>query len=541
MKTDELTRILRSLRWRMVIRDFLGCTVRATLFFFGVLLVLTAAAWWMGEFRPNPADIPFVIGWPFAFGAAAGLLLALLRFPSLDRVARIGDRIGSTRDRLLTGLEFSQKAQPSEFESLAVAKAEGYLRGRNFRPLLPIRIPHELLWVAAPLAMLALLWWDAMQAAATRDQRAAEETAEIASTAKQLDRLAEQLDKQADAAKESELKRIADRLKESAEQMRAEAARGGDGQKAALRELSMLEQLVKELRQPQAATPDELKALAEALLKHEQTREAAKDMQGGNLAAAAKKLAEAAQQKDAPSEEQVRKEIQQALDHLAQRKEQLSKEMEQLRNAAKAGEGGRQDLLQQIADMLNDLQQQGKTAGRKDAKGAGQKGAGKPMTDDDLKKLLGALQNLKNQQQGEGPAGGEPQEVEGDRQGPIAMLNFGKGKQPGDEPGEGANFPSGQPGTEKDKGTTESPFGKQGTDPKVAEQKDSLSGKFGEGESLSALIPTATAGGEKATRRYKQLYDAAASDAEDAVTQENIPLGSRFLIKRYFEAIRPKQ
>ena len=540
MKTDELTRILRSLRWRMVIRDFLGCTVRATLFLFGVLL-LTDAAWWTGEFHPNPADIPFVIGWPFAFGIAAGLLLALLRFPSLESVARVGDRLGTTRDRLLTALQFSQKSRSSEFESLAVAKSEGYLRGRDFRSLLPIRLPRELFWIAAPLAMLALLWWDAMQAAATRDQRAEEETAEIANTAKQLDRLAEQLDKRADAAKEAELKRIADRLKESAEQMRAEAARGGDAQKAALRELSMLEQLVKELRQPQAATPDELKALAEALLKHERTREAAKDMQGGNLAGAAKKLAEVAQQQDAPSEEQVRKEIQQALDHLAERKEQLSKEMEQLRNAAKAGEGGRQDLLQQIAEMLNDLQQQGKTAGRNDAKGAGQKGAGKPMTDEDLKKLLGALQNLKNQQQGDGPRGAEPQVGEGDPQGPIALLNFGKGKQPGEDPGGSTSFPSGQPGAEKDKGTAENPFGKQGTDPKVAEQKDQLSGKFGEGESLSALIPTAAAGGEKATRRYKQLYDAATSDAEDAVTQENIPLGSRFLIKRYFEAIRPKQ
>jgi hypothetical protein len=29
--------------------------------------------------------------------------------------------------------------------------------------------------------------------------------------------------------------------------------------------------------------------------------------------------------------------------------------------------------------------------------------------------------------------------------------------------------------------------------------------------------------------------------AEDAVQQENIPLGSRLLIKRYFEAIRPKE
>ena len=163
------------------------------------------------------------------------------------------------------------------------------------------------------------------------------------------------------------------------------------------------------------------------------------------------------------------------------------------------------------------------------------------MTDEDLKKLLGALQNLKNQQQGEGPAGGEPQEGEGDPNGPIAMLNFGKGKNPDENPGDGINFPSGQPGTDKDKGTTENPFGKQGAEAKDAAKKDQLSGRFGEGESLSALIPTAAAGGEKATRRYKELYDAAAADAEDAVTQENIPLGSRFLIKRYFEAIRPKQ
>ena len=121
----EILRVLRSLRWRMVLRDFLGCTARATLFFFGVLLVLTAAAWWMGEFRPNPADIPFVIAWPFAFGVVAGLVLALLRFPSLESVARIGDQLGSTRDRLVTGLKFSQKAQPSGFESLADILAFG--------------------------------------------------------------------------------------------------------------------------------------------------------------------------------------------------------------------------------------------------------------------------------------------------------------------------------------------------------------------------------------------------------------------------------
>lgn len=522
----------------MVIRDFLGCTVRASLFFFGVLLVLTSAAWWLGEFRPNPSDIPFVLAWPFAFGAVAGLLLALLRRPALERVARAGDLAGATRDRLLTGLLFSRKPDASELELLTVAEVERYCRGRDFRPLLPIRVPRELRWLAAPIVMLGLLWWDAMQAAATRDQRAAEETAEIAGTAGQLDRLARQFDQRADAVKEAELKRIAERLKQSAEQMRAEAARGGDARKAALRELALLEQLVKELRQPEAATPDELKALADALMKHEQIREAAKDMQGGNLADAAKKLEQAAAQQNAPADEQVQRTIQQALDHLAQRKEQVSKQIEKLRN--QAGEGGRQDLLQQIADLLNEMQQQGKVAERKDGKGE-QKGAGKPMTDEDLKKLLGALQELKNQQQGDAPGGGEPQEGEGEGEGKISMLNFGKGKDGDENSGDGVNFPSGKPGSDKDRGTTQQPFGKEAAEPKDEGKMEQLAGRLGEGESLSALIPSAAAGDAKATRRYKELYQAAAADAEDAVTQENIPLGSRFLIKRYFEAIRPKQ
>src|SRR5436190_656835 len=129
---DEITRALRSLRWRMVLGDFFARTVRAALFFYGVLLVLTAAAWWLGEFRPNPADIPFVLGWPLAFGAAAGLVLALIRFPAMERVAGAADRLGGTRDRFITGLLLSRKPGASEIESLAIAEAGGYVGGRNF-------------------------------------------------------------------------------------------------------------------------------------------------------------------------------------------------------------------------------------------------------------------------------------------------------------------------------------------------------------------------------------------------------------------------
>ena len=522
----------------MALGDLLRSTARATLFFFGVLVVLAAETWRRGGF-PNPADIPVVLTWPFFFGALAALVLTAPNFPRLERVARTLDVAGATRDRFVTALRLAEKSRVSELETVALAEIAGYARSRKLGPLLPVRLPRELAWIAVPVVMLALLWWSALNAAANKDARAAQETAAISATAKQLDKLGKLTDVLSQENGDKLLKLIADRLRQSAEQMRAEAADGKDARKTALRELANLEELVKQLRRPEAATPEELKALAEALAKHEQTRDAAKDIAGGNLDSAAKKLAQAAQ--DIPSAEQVNETLKQALDHLAERREQVSKQIEKLQQA-----GGRQDLLKQIAEALSDLAQQGKNIAH-DGKSA-PNGEQKKMTDDDLRRLLGALEGLKDQQQreGDGPQGGEPQPGEpkdGDAngEGKVAMLNFSSGERPGEMPEGGINSPSGKPGNDKDRDTTKDPFGAKSAAAKDAARKEQDAGQLGAGESLSALIPSAAAGDEKAVRRYRELYDAASFAAEDAVTQENIPLGARFLIRRYFQAIRPKQ
>ena len=538
----EIIRTLRALRWRMALGDLLRAAARAALFFFAILLVFNAAAWWRGGMRPDVTAIPIMLTWPFMFGALAALVITALKFPRLDRVARALDAAGATHDRFVTGLQLAEKARSTELETVAMHEIAGWARGRRLGLMLPVRFPREFPWLAAPIAMLALLWWDAMHIAATKDERAAQETAAISETAKQLEHIAKLTDILANENQEKVMKLIAERLRQSAEQMRADAADGKDARKAALREFAMLEDLVKELRRPEAATPEELKALADALAKHEQTREAAKDIVGGNLADAAKKLAQAAAGQDAPSEEAVRETLKQALDHLAERREQVSKQIEKLQQRAA---DGRQDLLKKIADSLNELAQQGKNVAR-DGKGAAQQDAQKKMTDEDLKRLLGALENLKDQQQGDGPEGGEPQpgepkEGDGDREGKVAMLNFSSGEKPSGNPEDGIKSPSGKPGNDGDKDTTKDPFGAKSAAPKSAARKEQDAVQLGAGESLSALIPSAAAGDEKAARRYRELYDAAAFAAEDAVTQENIPLGARFLIRRYFQAIRPKQ
>ena len=539
----EILRTLRALRWRMALGDFLRSAARAALFFFGMLLVLNAAAWWRGGFRPDLAAIPIMLTWPFIFGAFAALLITALNFPRPERVALTLDAAGATRDRFVTGLRLAEKLRTNELETIALAEIAGYARSRKLGVMLPVRLPRELAWIAAPVAMIALLWWSAMNANAIKDARAEEETAAISSTAKQLEQLGKLTDALSKENDDKLLKLVAERLRQSAEQMRAEAADGKDARKTALRELALLEDLVKQLRRPEAATPEEMKVLAGALAKHEPTREAAKDIAGGNFADAAKKLAQAAQ--DPASAEQVNTTLKQALDHLAEKREQVSKQIEKLQQAA---EGGRQDLLKKIADAVSDLAQQGKNVARESKAGA--KGEQKKMTDDDLRRLLGALEGLKDQQQrqqeGDGPQGGPPQPGEpkqggADDGGTVAMLNFSQRENPGAMGEESLKSPSGKPGGDGDKDTTKNPFGANSAAQKSAARKEQDAVQLGAGESLSALIPSAAAGDEKATRRYRELYDAASFAAEDAVTQENIPLGARFLIRRYFQAIRPKQ
>jgi hypothetical protein len=45
----------------------------------------------------------------------------------------------------------------------------------------------------------------------------------------------------------------------------------------------------------------------------------------------------------------------------------------------------------------------------------------------------------------------------------------------------------------------------------------------------------------KALRAYRSAYQTAEAAALDAVNREEVPIGSRLLVRKYFEAIRPKQ
>ena len=536
-----------------MLSNYFRWSARWTLFFFTVLVGVFAWDWAAGRLRVSAEWLPALavctLIAPFAGGMLCGGLMALIFPPSLRQAARTADRLWNTRDRFVTALDFLARKSLTDFEVLALAECAEFA-GKEKRTA-PIAAPVELRWAVVPMVMLGLLTWDSLRHESALQSLVDKATLATAGTVKQLESLAQQLERK--SAAEDEARKLAERLRQAAEQLRAEAKEGRDGEKAALAELSKLEQLVKEMRQQHAATPDELNALADALATQEQTKDAAAEMQRGNFAEAAKKLDEAA--KDPAAAEQAQKSLERALEHLSEQKEQLSKQTEQLRDNARqaAASGQRQELLQQLAQALNELQKQNKLSQGKGGKeGEKQKqqkqsqaqGGGKEMTDEELKKMLGALQNMKNN---DNPADGDGEPQPSDDQngeGEIRISNFG-GKNPGStQPGneeKGEQFPTGQPGDKDEKGTTKDPFGQQQTAAADGAKENQATGLLGTGESLSAMVPNAPGADEKSKRRYRELYQAATADAEAAVVQESIPLGARFLIKRYFESIRPKE
>ena len=484
------------------------------------LIVVTAIERWILGGPPLPPK------WWLAAPALAGVaafIVTMLRRIELRDVAALVDRLGGTHDRSLTALAFTGTATP--FQQLAAEECRAFLSKGNFARLIPIRLPRAARYLLVPIVTLALLHWESRIAAEARQRAAEAAQKQVNPTAQQLEQLAKQIEKTLDPAKDEELKKIAEQLKKSAEQLRAQDNGADEAAKAALRELSNLEQMLQQMQKPPAsASPEEMKQLAEALAKDDATKPAAEAMKAGNLAEAAKELEEVAKQ---PGKEEAEKALREALDRLAKQRE-LSEAMQQLAKQLKqsGGEGASSEALQKLAQMLK------KMGGGKGSSGQ----PGKQPTAEQIKNLLAALENMKF---------GEPQESDGEPKssgegtGQLTMQSFAKPNPDGGPP-DGSSIPSGQPGSERDTGTTETPFGKGPGDPATKGHDAALKGRLNEGESLSQLLPSA-GDSSKSARRYKELYEAMAPSAEEAVVQENIPLGSRFLIKRYFESIRPKE
>jgi len=529
---EDVLRPLRAARRRLGAQFFLVALVQAGLLAGGGLLIYAAINRWALGRLPWNGPVAACAG---AAALIFAFLLTLARRRSLQETAGILDHLGGTRDRFLTALTFADAPEGQSMRALAVKECTQFVRGGKFSELIRVRLPREAVWLAVPVLSIALLQWEAQHTFSAREADKAAARAAVEDTAKKLEQLARETAKASEQNKADELKKLSEQLQHSAEQLRANATNPEDAGKSALRELSALEQMIQDMQKaPSAPTAEEMQALAKALAKNDATKDAAAALAAGDQAKAAeeleKEMQKLAEQKDDATSEEVRKELQDAIKELAQQK-QLSEAMKKLAQEMKESQsqqgGNSSEAAKALAQMLKQMAQ-GKS---------GQQSGGKQNAAT-LEQLLAALQNMKagegQPQQGEQPSSGQQQP------GGVKMQSFAQSGQngiplPGD-PGQ----PSGQAGSERDAGTTDSPFGKDQNAAGTDGQKQQLAGRMGEGESLQQALQSA-GDHSKSNRGYKNLYEAMAPAAQDAVLQENIPLGSRFLIKRYFESIRPKE
>ena len=106
---------------------------------------------------------------------------------------------------------------------------------------------------------------------------------------------------------------------------------------------------------------------------------------------------------------------------------------------------------------------------------------------------------------------------------------------------------SGRPGDGVGGGTDPNPFGAL-TNLDSFRQLERIRGVQGTGESTVETTevpiagdPTTSTDGQSTEDSYKEVYTKYHKLSEDALSQEQIPLGYRFYVKRYFESIKPKE
>lgn len=500
--------------------------------------------------RTPPASL--LTAWDAAWAGAAGMAFVAQRvwgrWPTVPETARILDRRAATRERFTTALGLGGQAKLAPVESLAAAECARFAGSFPVRRWTPLTIPRAARWLPVPLVTLSLL----LGRASLPGGAGGTDPALQAVLRAQADELQRAADTVADRKDDAD-RRLAEELARAAERLRqAATARNPDDPEAArrdaLRELSDLQDRLRRLAAGSGPSPAELAALAAALQRDgsEAARAAAEALRRGDHGEAARQLekllAELKQNADpAGALERLARAMQDQAGRLSEAERgELGRQMAR----AQADAQQREELMKRIADLLRQRAAAG-TPGQSAAnRGGGQgtggagEGAGSPngtLSNQQLQSLLNSLEDMKNGLNGNnGPGRGG------------MSLSLQEAPPPGavqtSPPGGGNSPAGGAPGSERDPGTSELGNRPAAGSPAPPERVARATGMLGEGETLSDFAPsTDPAAPARAGRRYREIYDAMAPAARDSVRQENIPLGSRVLVERYFQNIRPPE
>jgi hypothetical protein len=468
-----------------------------------VVLVCAAVRLWTGDL---PAPV-------FAWGALALFVLGWIAwtvavFPGRTEVARRLDHAAVFQDRFVTYLEFKSIGARTPWHELALEQNAAEIVRMDVAKCCPIRIPRQTAWLILPLICFLTLWiFDAIsRPVLIRD---AELEKVLVAKSEELKKLSEQIRKQAEAKKIDELRKMAEEMKQSAEMIKpAEGKDAEEMKKNALLEWSRLESKLGEMaKAPSGASAAELKQLAETLEQDPATADLSRMLKQDDLAGAMQALQQMMEQaQHDPAAAQELREMAQRMGQAQMSSEQMAEMMKQMRQAAAGGQSPQlQKAAQDFSKMLSNMEkskQQSQVASSS----------------------LSAMQMMRS-----GMTGGSK-----------AQQGMGKGTK-----GEQLGMGEGQGQSEQKEGlgigseTVENIFGDRS---KIDAQRNAvkIEGQTGEGQSFENVL-RGTAEASTSTVEYRELFNNYTPEAEEAIFKENIPLGSKYYIKRYFEAIRPQQ
>ena len=434
---------------------------------------------------------PLILLWSALGLSAVALIVSLFRPINLHEAAQTIDLKAALKDRAVSGLEFIQRQTDEMLTALQLKDTSDRLQSVTAKEVVRYSIPRETKFIALILALgLAfsfIEFFDPPEAPATIDfspQIAAE-----------TDHLLKQIEESEKAAEEVGLEDTLQEIEEKA----LELKRAGITPKEALAKLTeMTEMLSAKMDKAGVARIDALmKGLGEQFIANPNLSDFGYALKEGRYERAAERLFNLSNNLDKLNSEQ-RQNITDALQS-----------------------GGASVQGTEIGAFGNQLTQASTALAQNNLKEA-------------EKRLQDGCENLL------------ARTLAKERDGLLAKLQAqcqackaGIGKA--------CNGSSNRAGARAGAGIDSNPFGVL-TNLDSFRRLEQITGVQGAGESTveTTVVPIdgnleTSTGAQSAEDSYKEIYTKYHKLSEDALSQEHIPLGYRFYVKRYFESIKPNE
>ncbi len=428
--------------------------------------------------------------------AVVALIVRLIRPINLQEAARAIDIDASLKDRVVSGLEQIQRKTNETLTTLQIQDTSKRLQAIPIKQVAQYTVPRETKYIAIVVAFLvtfSFVEFFAPPATSTEIDISPQIAAEADTFLKKI----EEAKKEAELSEDQELKEILKEIEERTLKLKKPQIAPKD----ALARLTELAALLKTKTDPHKMAKQEelMKGLGQQFIGNPILGEFGQQLKRGDYKEAADKLDKVAE--DVPKFDQ-------------EKRQNLSDELKRagksLKNTDLDGLGG-------------ELSGAGESLDGNDAEGTqkGLRASGKKIRDFDLLKSRNQrLAKLLS-------------ECEACKAGIAGACN-----SKGINPATGlTKVLSNKPGQGIGNKTSETQQGDL-TSLDSTLNLEQLTGVQGEGSS-TVQTSKASAEGQESALSYKDAYMKYQKLSEDALTEEQIPLGYKFYVKRYFESIKP--